>query len=78
MTMSRSARALAAGAAFASLAAVVPTVAEASSASPSGDQGAPGIGDPYLPLEGNGGYDVRHYDLSFSYDPRPTASTAST
>jgi hypothetical protein len=28
-----------------------------------------GIGDPYFPLEGNGGYDVRHYDLSFSYDP---------
>src|SRR5919202_3899098 len=31
--------------------------------------GAPGIGDPYFPLEGNGGYDVQHYDLSFSYDP---------
>jgi aminopeptidase N len=31
--------------------------------------GAPGIGDPYFPLEGNGGYDVQHYDLRFSYDP---------
>src|SRR3954454_23956692 len=31
--------------------------------------GAPGIGDPYFPLEGNGGYDVQHYDLTFSYDP---------
>src|SRR5690242_21745199 len=31
--------------------------------------GAPGIGDPYFPLEGNGGYDTQHYDLSFSYDP---------
>ena len=31
--------------------------------------GAAGIGDPYFPLEGNGGYDVGHYDLSFSYDP---------
>src|SRR5919202_293089 len=31
--------------------------------------GAPGRGDPYFPLEGNGGYDVQHYDLSFSYDP---------
>jgi len=31
--------------------------------------GAPGLGDPYFPLEGNGGYDVLHYDLSFSYDP---------
>jgi hypothetical protein len=28
--------------------------------------GAPGIGDPYFPLEGNGGYDVQHYDLAFS------------
>ena len=31
--------------------------------------GAPGVGDPYFPLEGNGGYDTQHYDLSFSYDP---------
>jgi aminopeptidase N len=31
--------------------------------------GAPGVGDPYFPLEGNGGYDVQHYDLRFSYDP---------
>src|SRR3954451_15152621 len=31
--------------------------------------GAPGIGDPYFPLEGNGGYDPQHYDLTFSYDP---------
>jgi Peptidase family M1 domain/Peptidase M1 N-terminal domain len=31
--------------------------------------GAPGVGDPYYPLYGNGGYDVRHYDLSVSYDP---------
>jgi opacity protein-like surface antigen len=31
--------------------------------------GAVGIGDPYFPFEGNGGYDAQHYDLSFSYDP---------
>jgi aminopeptidase N len=31
--------------------------------------GASGIGDPYFPLEGNGGYDVQHYDLRFSYNP---------
>ena len=31
--------------------------------------GAPGIGDPYFPLDGNGGYDVAHYDLDFEYDP---------
>ena len=31
--------------------------------------GAPGIGDPYFPLAGNGGYDVGHYSLDVSYDP---------
>jgi aminopeptidase N len=31
--------------------------------------GAPGIGDPYFPLDGNGGYDVEHYDLDLRYDP---------
>jgi aminopeptidase N len=30
--------------------------------------GAPGIGDPYFPEMGNGGYDVRHYDLTLSVD----------
>ena len=36
---------------------------------PTGTPGAPGIGDPYFPLDGNGGYDVRHYDLDVTYDP---------
>ncbi len=27
------------------------------------------MGDPYFPLDGNGGYDVKHYDLDLSYDP---------
>ncbi|MDR7275821.1 hypothetical protein J2S41_002599 [Catenuloplanes atrovinosus] len=31
--------------------------------------GAPGLGDPYFPLDGNGGYDVRHYDLDVRYTP---------
>ena len=31
--------------------------------------GAPGVGDPYYPLDGNGGYDVQHYDLDLTYDP---------
>jgi Peptidase family M1 domain/Peptidase M1 N-terminal domain len=31
--------------------------------------GAAGLGDPYYPLDGNGGYDVQHYDLAVSYDP---------
>jgi aminopeptidase N len=30
--------------------------------------GADGIGDPYYPKMGNGGYDVRHYDLSIRVD----------
>ena len=31
--------------------------------------GADGAGDPYFPLDGNGGYDVEHYDLDLTYDP---------
>ncbi|MEV6013495.1 M1 family metallopeptidase [Streptomyces sp. NPDC051976] len=31
--------------------------------------GAPGIGDPYYPTYGNGGYDVSHYDLNLNYQP---------
>lgn len=30
--------------------------------------GAMGAGDPYFPLQGNGGYDVTHYDLQLQYD----------
>ncbi|MPV35670.1 M1 family peptidase [Georgenia subflava] len=37
--------------------------------------GAPGAGDPYLPFAGNGGIDVRHYDLDLRYTP-PTAEPA--
>ena len=31
--------------------------------------GAAGAGDPYFPLDGNGGYDVGHYTLDVKYDP---------
>ncbi|MCU1453258.1 MAG: Peptidase rane alanine aminopeptidase [Acidimicrobiales bacterium] len=31
--------------------------------------GAPGIGDPYFPLDGNGGYAVDHYLLDLRYEP---------
>ncbi|MEV7688812.1 M1 family metallopeptidase [Streptomyces bungoensis] len=31
--------------------------------------GAPGIGDPYFPQLGNGGFDARHYDLDVAYAP---------
>jgi len=30
--------------------------------------GSPGSGDPFFPLAGNGGYDVRHYSLDLDYD----------
>ena len=31
--------------------------------------GAAGAGDPYFPQDGNGGYDVHHYDLAVGYEP---------
>ncbi|WP_328296471.1 M1 family metallopeptidase [Streptomyces sp. NBC_00435] len=31
--------------------------------------GLDGLGDPYFPLSGNGGYHVQHYDLTLGYDP---------
>ncbi|WP_242885186.1 M1 family metallopeptidase [Actinomadura litoris] len=38
--------------------------------------GATGAGDPYFPQEGNGGYDVAHYDLSLDYTPASNALVA--
>jgi aminopeptidase N len=32
--------------------------------------GAAGVGDPYYPDDGNGGYDVTAYHVSVSYDPK--------
>ena len=34
-----------------------------------GGAGSPGVGDPYYPDYGNGGYDVRHYRVAVDYDP---------
>src|SRR5215470_17989475 len=31
--------------------------------------GSPGLGDPFFPLAGNGGYDVSNYSLRLTYDP---------
>ncbi|GLW07339.1 peptidase [Microtetraspora sp. NBRC 13810] len=31
--------------------------------------GSSGLGDPYFPLAGNGGYDAVHYDLDLDYTP---------
>ncbi|OQQ14320.1 metallopeptidase [Streptomyces sp. M41(2017)] len=38
-------------------------------ATAAGTAGSAGAGDPYFPLSGNGGYDVRHYGLTLDYDP---------
>jgi aminopeptidase N len=44
---------------------ILPGAAVAASFSP----GAPGTGDTYFPLAGNGGYDVGHYLLTLTYQP---------
>ena len=36
---------------------------------PASTHGAYSAGDPYFPLQGNGGYDVRHYYLQLRYAP---------
>lgn len=38
-------------------------------AAPAPHPGSPGVGDPYFPQLGNGGYDVRHYGLDVAYNP---------
>jgi hypothetical protein len=47
-------------------------------AAPGGTVGAPGIGDPYFPNDGNGGYDVGHYDLAVGYQPDSGVLTGTT
>jgi aminopeptidase N len=51
------------------LAATSSSASQRSAASATYTPGSAGVGDRYFPLEGNGGYDVRHYDLRLSYDP---------
>ncbi|MEU6040113.1 M1 family metallopeptidase [Actinomadura sp. NPDC047616] len=55
--------------AAACVAALVPAASAAASGGGRFTPGAPGVGDEYFPLEGNGGYDVRHYALDLAYDP---------
>ena len=40
--------------------------------------GEPGIGDPYFPDYGNGGYDVSHYDIRLRYHPGADVLTGTT
>src|SRR3569623_1223173 len=51
------------------LTAIVPAASASAGPGSRVAPGAPGSGDPYFPLEGNGGYDAQHYDVAFSYDP---------
>ena len=53
------------------MAAVLSSGASASNGGPF-HAGAPGIGDPYFPLDGNGGYDVGHYAIDIGVDPATT------
>jgi aminopeptidase N len=39
----------------------------ATAAPPSFTAGSAGLGDPFFPLAGNGGYDVQHYSLDLDY-----------
>lgn len=48
---------------------VLATPVAAAPAGHSGSPGAPGVGDPYFPDAGNGGYDVKHYDLDLAWEP---------
>ncbi|MFF7779183.1 M1 family metallopeptidase [Streptomyces tanashiensis] len=64
--MTRSIRAaIATAAAVATLAVAAPAQADPFDPRPGSD----GAGDPLFPTLGNGGYDVRHYDLSFDFTP---------
>jgi aminopeptidase N len=49
---------------------VLPGPAGARTAARHAHHGSLGAGDPYFPRQGNGGYDVRHYAISFSYSVR--------
>ncbi len=40
--------------------------------------GASGLGDPYYPALGNGGYDVTHYDIDLTVDPDTAELDATT
>ena len=61
-------------AAITSLLLIVGSTAAAVSAETSPPSpGAPGIGDPYFPKDGNGGYDVDHYSIKVAYHPASDA-----
>jgi aminopeptidase N len=58
----------------AALSLIAPTAAQASA--PPFEPGSSGLGDPYFPKAGNGGYDVKHYDLDLDFTPATHHLTA--
>ena len=70
--MSRASRVSSLGTALILLLVLVGSGAAADPAAPlEAGPGAPGIGDDYFPLDGNGGYDVVRYRLDIGYQPGP-------
>ena len=65
----RAVRVLSAAAVLGLAGTAVTAAGTASAAPPVYTPGAAGVGDPYFPLDGNGGYDVGAYDLELGYDP---------
>src|SRR6187200_1333737 len=53
----------------AAVGAVLVALACASVARAAFTPGSAGLGDPFFPLAGNGGYDVSHYSLTLDYTP---------
>ncbi|WP_067128512.1 M1 family metallopeptidase [Microtetraspora malaysiensis] len=67
--LSGAALAVAAGALIGVPAAQPALAAPGAPGAPRYSAGAAGVGDPYFPDQGNGGFDVQHYDIAFAYDP---------
>jgi aminopeptidase N len=64
--LSTNGRRLAVGIVVVAAALALPALA---AAAPRFAHGSPGVGDPYFPRAGNGGYDVSHYVLALRYAP---------
>ena len=55
-----------------------PPAGPATTTTPAPAPGAPGLGDPYAPGLGNGGYDVQHYTIALDVEPMPNIVTGTT
>ena len=63
---------------LAALLTAAPLLAPAASAQRAAEPGAAGIGDPYYPLDGNGGIDVTHYAIDVTYAFAPVRLSGTT